>query len=576
MATDTELNSEQQSAVTCNKATVIVPAGPGSGKSHTLVRRVVRRVADGVDPKRIVILTFTNNGARVFTERLIRKGIRVGFAGTLHGYCMRLIQDYGTLLGYRPGCVSIATDQAANLLLDQVKTELRKKLTDKELQARESNDAKLVWQEYEFRLKRSNMIDYDGILRDGLAILKRESVKQLVAIDELLVDERQDSGAIDSEIFWEIPAKTRFFVGDVDQCIFAFRGARPDLFVQEAEKYGYIALSKNYRSDKAICKAANNLIVHNENRVKKSIEPVSEEDGLVVVQSFDHDGDEIYGVWSQIKAESTKVRFNQMAVLCRTNAIADKFRETLRGLGVPVNGDRARKMPDDWSFTLSLVGLLVDPANDFHAEAILRARKWPDAKIADLKIIAAKESIYLSTAALLPNTRPATLNDAMIILNSLLSRESFTLVQSRVRALPANPTLSDLLVDLWRRDAWESETDEATDKLTVSTIHGAKGSEWDVVFVTGMEEGVFPSNQSLKTECEDMLTGIASKEPGIEEERRLCFVAVTRAKHRLYLTWAKKRTAFFKTTNQEPSRFIEEMEPIDTTGGYEIPAEERL
>jgi superfamily I DNA/RNA helicase len=207
----------------------------------------------------------------------------------------------------------------------------------------------------------------------------------------------------------------------------------------------------------------------------------------------------------------------------------------------------------------------VDPANDFHAEAILRARKWPDAKIADLKIIAAKESIYLSTAALLPNTRPATLNDAMIILNSLLSRESFTLVQSRVRALPANPTLSDLLVDLWRRDAWESETDEATDKLTVSTIHGAKGSEWDVVFVTGMEEGIFPHVSANCTEGKE-----------IEEERRLCFVAVTRAKHRLYLTWAKKRTAFFKTTNQEPSRFIEEMEPIDTTGGYEIPAEERL
>jgi DNA helicase-2/ATP-dependent DNA helicase PcrA len=572
----TELNFEQQSAVDRGGEIVIVPAGPGSGKSHTLVERVVKRVADGVDPARIVILTFTNNGARVFVERLIRKGIRVGFAGTLHGYCMRLIQDFGTLLGYRPGCVSIVTEQAKDLLLDQVKTELRSKITAKELVARKTPAAQLIWQEYDFRLKRSNMVDYDGILRDGLALLKKESVKDQLFVEELLVDERQDSGAIDSEIFWEIPAKTRFLVGDVDQCIFAFRGARPDLFVQEAEKYGYVALSKNYRSDRAICKAANNLIVHNENRVKKSIEPVSAEDGLIIVESFNHDGDEIYGVWSHVKEESTKVRFNQMAVLCRTNAIADKFRETLRGLGVPVDGDRARKMPDDWSFTLSLVGLLVDPANDFHAEAILRARGMTDAKISDLKIKAAKESVYLSTVALLPNTRPVTLNDAMIVLSALLSRDSFTLVQSRVRALPANPTLSDLLVDLWRRDAWESETGEATDKLTVSTIHGAKGSEWDVVFVTGMEEGVFPSNQSLKTECEDMLTGIASKEPGIEEERRLCFVAVTRAKHRLYLTWAKKRTAFYKTTNQEPSRFIEEMEPIDTTGGYEIPAEERL
>jgi DNA helicase-2/ATP-dependent DNA helicase PcrA len=574
-----DYNDEQLQAINCSKKVVIVPAGPGSGKSHTLVGRIVKRAKERyTDPARIAVMTFTNNAARVFAERLAKHKIRVGYMGTLHGYCMRLIQDYGSLLGYRQGFVSITTDEAAALLLDQIKTELRKKITDKELEARESNDAKLIWQEYDFRLKRANMVDYDGILRDGLALLKRDSVKQLAQVDELLVDERQDSGAIDTQIFWEIPATTRFFVGDVDQCIFGFRGARPDLFVDEATIEGWISLEKNYRSDKEICRVANNLIAHNKNRVPKTIKPMSKEDGQVIGHSFKRDGDEIYGVWSHIKEEAlNSCLYSDMAVLCRTNAIADKFRETLRGLGVPIAGGERQRMPDDWAFALSLIGLQMDPANDFHAESILRARGIPQDKINELKTKAAKDGRYLSTVSLLPNTRPASVIDGMIILNALLSRESFNLIASRVKVLPDNSTLSDLLVDLWHRDGWTEQKKNGDPGLTVTTIHGAKGSEWSVVFMVAMEEGVFPSKQSMQMVPEEIA------DFGIEEERRLCFVGVTRAKHRLYLTWVRKRTAFFKTTDQQPSRFLAEMgmpqqlpagEP--NTGGYEIPAEERL
>ncbi len=551
-------NDEQVKAIRCSNETVIVAAGPGSGKTHTLIGRILYKIWERkIQKERIAVMTFTNNAARVLSDRLSKHGIKLGYIGTLHGYCMRLIQNYGVALGYRAGTVSIATDQAAELLLQQVKNELRSQITDKELQARATPAAQLIWQEYEFRLKRANMVDYDGILRDGLLLLKKDSVRDVALIDELLVDERQDSSLIDNQIYWVIPASTRFFVGDPDQAIYSFRGSRPDLFIDDSKNVatvGYRPLENNYRSDISIGRCANDLIAHNKDRVDKVIKPVSKEEGLVMVKSFDHDGDEIYGVWSLIKEESAKATFSGIAVLARTNAIADKFRETLRGLGVPVSSGGRIFMPSDWPHALSVVGLLVDPANDFHAEAILRGQGVVDSTIKALKLEAAQESKWLSTVGLLPNMRPASLSDALVILGPFVSRESYQIILERVKTLPDDATLSDLLVDLWNRKDWERKKEKG-DFLTVTTIHGAKGSEWDVVFMVAIEEGVFPH-----------LSADAKEHPGadphiaiMEEERRLCFVGVTRARHRLYLTWAKKRTAFFKTTDQRPSRFLSEM-----------------
>lgn len=555
-------NPEQIAAITDRRKVVVVAAGPGSGKSHTLVGRVKYRVEhEGVDPQRVVILTFTNNAARVFTERLGRHGIRVGYAGTLHGYCMRLLQAYGALLGYRAGgTITIATEQAKKGMLLQQHGKLYPNMKLSELQARQTREAQLVWNEYEFELKRANMVDFDKILVDGLNLLQRDSVKLLVEIDELLVDERQDSSAIDTSIFWQIPATTRFFVGDVDQCIFAFRGAKPDIFIQEAQQHRYLALEYNYRSDTEICRAANNLILHNQNRVPKRLEPVSKEPGEVRFHLFANDGDEIYGVWAEIKSAGPTLPLKEVAILCRTNKIADKFRETLRGLGLQVAGLRHRRMPDDWHYALSVVGLLVDPANDFHAEAILLTRGHGD-KINQWKIQAALENKALATVSLLPNMRPLTLHDAMITLGHLqVGRESMALIHERIKLLPEDSTLSDLLVDLWDQSAPVEQDEEG---VTVTTVHNAKGREWDRVFLVAMEEGVFPSKQSLdafRAGAADSLDAFEAGRKAAEEERRLCFVAITRARHFLYVSWSEHRTAFFTTSEMQPSRFIEEMQ----------------
>lgn len=545
-------NREQKEAIESDRETVIVVAGPGSGKTATLVGRIVHRVQSGVAPDRIVCVTFTNAAAAVISQRLIeRKIAKLGYVGTLHGYCLNLIQQYGTLIGYGAGPVTIITEEAKEELLDAVIVFLGKQRTltiAKVLQSAESADGRLVMGEYRFRLKRANMIDFDGLLRDGLTLIKElKLVRPSHSFEELLVDERQDSAEIDTKIFWAMPARRRFFVGDPDQSIYAFRGGLPDMFVEEAERLDYIALETNYRSDYAICDAANSLIEKNVSRVKKRIQPVSASKGMVVVRAYDDESSEVYGTWGIIKSQSV-IPYSEMAVLARTNDIAKRYRELLASLGIPVGNCFFSALPADWSFCLNMIGLAVNPDNDLYAEAALRYKGVTQEAIQKLKLEAARDGTSLLAKSKLPGaTLPRSESPSLLILKlrAAVSPESMLLVTQRLAALPRGATIGDLMADLWQRKWGEPQTDE--DCVTVTTVHQVKGREFSLVLVVGLEEGVFPLNRG-----------------DAEEERRLCYVAVTRAKHWLHLSWVRKRMAFFRVHEQESSRFLREMNVLNT------------
>lgn len=544
------LNSEQLTAIRSTAKTVVMPAGPGSGKTRTVVGRVKFKLAQGMDPREMMILTFTNAGANVFATRLMP--IRLNYMGTVHGYCMRLIQTYGHLIGYRPNTVGLVTEEAKKYMLAVTRERLGRKITDKELHEEKTLYSRLIWQEYRYSLKRANMCDYDQILVDGLELLRMTEVREKLIVRELLGDELQDSGPIDWDIIWAIPAETRFLVGDVDQSIYSWRGGSPEIFMHadQPEPRQEFPLTLNYRSDIDICTAANNLIRHNLNRIDKPIAPVSEDHGLVAVRRYDHEGAEIYGVWGKIcelvNATSAFMGgYNEIAVLARTNSLVEKYRETLRGLGLPIKRIGGVRLPADWSYALTLLSLLVDPANDFYAEEVLRHKGHADHYIGALRLKAMQEKVALSSFIFKNVPVPIPFDQ---VLQSLaffdVSTESLELIKQRIEVLPNdNPTISDLLADLWRNDTWNVE-DKGVG-VTVCTIHAAKGKEWDVVFVVALEEGVLPQ---LK------------KDSDIEEERRLCFVAITRARHMLFLSHAAKRTAYFKEHEQQPSRFISEMD----------------
>lgn len=241
------LNSAQQAVVGSKAALRVVIAGPGSGKTRTLVEAVKASLRATHMGGRIAIMTFTNAGSAEFRHRLPLGGgagyidgeivrgepIKLVHCGTLHAYCFKLIQRFGNFLSYIPGKVAILPDKERIPRLLACRDKLGVKLSEKALLEAQTNphpmpekqSAGLVWREYEFLLKRNNLVDFDGILRQGYELLQMPPVRHQVQLDYLFIDEAHDSAAIDWEIYRIFPAMNKMIVLDPDQIIYSFRGA---------------------------------------------------------------------------------------------------------------------------------------------------------------------------------------------------------------------------------------------------------------------------------------------------------------------------------------------------------------
>lgn len=602
-------NPQQLRAIESGANELFVVAGPGSGKTFVLDATVRRRIADGIDPKRIAVLTFTNGGAKEFSNRLA--GVKLGYIGTLHSFCFRLIRQFGTLIGYVSGSVSIlpAEDKEPRLL--EVAKDLGCKLSKTKLLARELPEAQLVWREYEFRLKANNLADYDIILRDGLVLLALEQVRAKLQLDELFVDEVQDSAAIDWAIYDMFPAKRKFFVGDGDQSIFAFRGARPDLLVSrvnnlsgsvESDHAGsmdervrnklpdavrathsvdestmnsgssappaqntlpapdrnqssphaaangagdsFITLEQNYRSDIAICRAATALIAHNTDRVPKAVVPVSQEEGNINVGCYETAMEEMGTV--AIKAQrcfSPLSRDYSAAILYRTNYHADQMRLFAKGMGITVAQSVRPDMPVDWKKALLLLSMCVSPDNDTLAEKYLVVCCGLSVSEVRQRKLNAQANTYSLSSVLKRKEWPTELEQLPQLFGEhSISHASVNLIRERARLLQPDAGIADLLHDLYSHDTQEEAADDTG--LFIGTYHSAKGREFDVVFCPSFEEGIMPSPRGE-----------------LEEERRLAFVAITRARYQLYLSYCQQRRERWgnETVRPEPSRFLKEM-----------------
>lgn len=529
------MNDHQLHAVESEAPRIVVAAGPGSGKTKTLVERVMRR-SDRI--KKVVLLTFTNAAALELARRL--QGIRVDYIGTLHGYCYRLLQAHGAQLGYRVGGINLVTEEVSDEILAQAAKDMGFKGSGKALKEKRTPLADLVWKEYAHRLKRNNLTDFNTVLSEGLKLAE----KGLGGCDELFIDECQDSAEIDWRIYRAIEAESKFFVGDNDQSIFGFRGAFPKGFLRLCNDPGteLIRLEENYRSGPRICAAATALIRHNQDRIDKDViaTDIAIKDEIGVSRFTDCAQERRYTV-QHIQGVLEYTTPSEVAVLCRTNWLCGQFRDALLAAGIPVAAAERVDLPQDWQHGINVLSLWLDPRNDMIAERVLK--KVAPARITTCKKEALDAGIWLSTT-FLPPGHVDTIDAALFVLPRLMvSREMQELVAERRRMLPqAQPTLADLLADLWAHAAGDPGAQSAG--VRVSTLHGAKGTEADVVFIPACEEGILPN---LK------------KDSDIEEERRLFFVGITRARKELYLSHAAKRIQQWGgVTEQTPSRFITE------------------
>jgi DNA helicase-2/ATP-dependent DNA helicase PcrA len=545
------LDPHQLAAAESTAPVTIVSANPGAGKTRTLCAAILTTISRGASPKDIVCLTFTNAGANELADRLGH--IKLGFLGTLHGYCFRLLQRFGKILGYRHGSINLIDEKTSEELLRDVAKRFRYKGSDKALFAGRDPQAQLCWKEYHFTLKKNNLVDYDGVLREAIELLGTPVQGESWGLPKFLfVDEAQDSALADWEIYDLLKAAYVFIVGDTDQSIFAFRGAHPSGFIErwnQGSSASCYTLSTNYRSCVSVCATATKLISNNVNRIPKNVEPWRRDEGETLYTLHRNDAAERGSVCLQIQEKHQAYSYSDIAILCRTNRLCEEFRQVLEQNGIPMHTSGAADLPADFRHCVDVLSLIADPYNDIIAEKVAKESESPK-KIADGKRTASTEGISLAHVlwGLCPadtfgyDNDPASLISALPLWN--VDMETCELIAERIKQLPMpNPTLTDLRHDLFNHDKW-AKTDGDSHGVTVCTIHSAKGREFPIVFLPAWEQGVLPS---LRADAD------------LEEERRLAFVAITRAADECHISSvSQRRQNWGGVKESQPSIFIKE------------------
>lgn len=582
----------QSEAISARDQSILVVASPGSGKTSVVIARIDRLLSEGTDPSQIAAVTFTNAGAHEVQRRLPKdkdgEPIQLGFTGTLHSFALRMLKQHGAGFGYGDRISLITPEAARDIIESKARTfACREPIkTLMELKAlgrpeRPKTVAEIVLASYFDEMRAAGIADYDILLQELVRILASDEPEGLSAqmairnaFSHLLVDEVQDSAPIDWAIYLSLPIDNKFYCGDPDQSIFSFRGGSIAGIMAAAGDVGTrtIKLEDNFRSRQEICQAAQSLIEKNSQRVSKETRSVSGDGGVVeILGECENEGDEIGVIGTKIRQILSEETVNEavpgkpsrlasqpeIAVLARTNAIADGFRKALAAVGLPVKERTVQQLPRDWALARSFVELCVNPENDslafFHLVALEEKRGATPKRARSLAHIAKREA---SAAGRSLNQmhlgfhRSSTPELALAAMRSSgVSLESQALAVEKFRELPRGATVLELALALSEVREWVKEEKDQTG-INILTIHGAKGREFDCVFLVGVEDEVFPGKRALDA-------GLSA----VEEERRLLYVGMTRARRMLFVSSVKTRTtAWREVLKRTPSRFLKEID----------------
>ncbi len=614
------LNGPQREAVAATEGRVRVVAGAGSGKTRVLTHRFAYLVnVLGIDPANILCMTFTNKAAQ---EMKMRIGALAGrehandFVCTIHGFCVRLLRQEISRLGYPKGFTILDTSDAQRLA-KQILTELgisRQEMTVKKfldrlgaykdssrggyvamLEAGHPETPERTFTAFLQQQLKLFALDFDDLIYFALHVLKRFPEAREFWQRELnyvQVDETQDCSEREWELVELLCARhgNLFVVGDPDQAIYEWRGARPELFVQFHSDRDVI-LNENYRSTPQVLEVANAIIAHNTNRIPKDLftrQPA----GIQAVHLHAKSEEEEYEWIASRIAQHVREggHCGEFAILYRASRLLRALEQALqrKRLNYEVWGDMRffeRLEIKDAIAYLSLVARGDDLS--FARVVNVPSRKFGDVSMQQLRELAAQEnrSLYETLVGHLGN-RPfhresirqfvALIEEArgimsecsisdlleMLLQKSGLKEElrrdteeerlenldelmqSIHLYEERHR--DSGATLMDYLQDIALYTNADYRHDQPTVKLM--TVHQSKGLEFPYVFVCGLTEGIFPSHRSIRQ----------GNKRGEEEERRLMYVAVTRAQRGLYLTESEGYNRSTKT-DKYPSRYFNEI-----------------
>ena len=608
----TLLNPEQCAAATSGDGPLLVLAAAGTGKTRTLVHRVAYLVEQGVDPSRILLLTFTNRAAREMLERaekVVGPVVSTIWSGTFHSICARLLRRYGNAIGYQQGFQIIDDDDQKKLIGEIIKATVEnpKDFPKKDVVAKmisesanegipvlkvagrwqlkaagfEPEDIEKIAAAYAARKLELNAMDFDDLLVNGLRLLK-ESERVRAMLQEhflhVLVDEYQDTNGLQAEFTDILASRHRniMAVGDDFQCIYTWRGAQIENILEFPRRWEgcrIVKLERNYRSVPEVLDVANVVMKDASGQFEKMLRPFRGSNGerpwLYRVYDGHTQANEIFKLINEVRGYG--YRYSDIAVLYRGHYQSIDIQMTLARMGVPFRitsgiGVFEQIHSKD---VLAYLRLVMDPGDELSFMRVVQLLPGVGEKSA--------RGYWKKLAGRFDGSRSEDRNALGAMLGAKAKpvwpqlAKCFECAQDHLDADETGELVEDFC-DLFyeghlnrewdekdaddrlddvkelaaqiagdgsgeggreRLSAFLSEValmtnldvrrnDPGLDRVTLSTIHQAKGMEWSVVIVPWLDEGMFPSSKAVD-------------EGRVDEERRLFYVVVTRAKDRLYM-----------------------------------------
>ena len=619
------LNPEQEDAVTHPGGPLLVVAGAGSGKTRVLTQRIGWLIARGTHPSRILAITFTNKAADEMRHRvrdIVGPVANNMWVTTFHKACVRILRSHADVLGY-PKTFTIYDSQDSKRLVGYVIRDMGldpRKFTAQSVQARISlwknelvgvdraadtaahiAERRLadVYREYQARLLRAGAMDFDDLLVNVVRLFEQHPDilrHYQERFEQILIDEYQDTNLAQNRIVLMLGAVHHnvCVVGDSDQSIYKFRGAdlrNIDQFETAFPDVTVVVLAQNYRSTQNILSAANAVIEQNTERRPKNLWSDAGTGERIVRYYADDEYDEANFVADTAREIHDKNgrAWGDIAVMYRTNAQSRTIEESLMRRGIPYKVVGGTKFYDrrEVKDAMSYLRVAVNTLDEVNIKRIINVPKRGvgDTSIGKIDEFAREQGIPfavamrrcteagVSGAAARGITRFFELVDR---LNSSLEDGPSAVLQVAMEdsgyikelqedgSVEADGRLENLQ-ELIGRAAEFADVDEfieqvslvadtddldGENQMVLMTLHSAKGLEYPVVFLVGCEEGIFPHNRALLDPRE------------LEEERRLAYVGITRARERLHVSHAWQRMLYGQSQYNPPSRFLSEV-PAD-------------
>ena len=618
------LNERQKDVVLATDGPLLVVAGAGSGKTKTITHRIAHLIQKGTRPEHILAVTFTNKAAGEMKERVIqllaREHIQTAelpFMGTFHALGVYILKQHGSAIGINQRFTILDTEDVRSIIKDLIKefqldpesfppqriygsiSRLKNDLMDADAFAEENDNdpyqqkLRMLYTAYEARLKKNNSLDFDDLLLKPVLLLQKSETAREHYRNRwsyIHIDEYQDTNKAQYVLSRILSEKhdNIAVVGDVDQAIYSWRGADWRNIIQfelDFPEVQVITLEENYRSTQKILDAANAVIEHNTERKEKVLRTTNDEGDSLQIMTLNDERQEGLFITEFIKAQiEDGVSPQNIAVLFRTNAQSRALEEAFLKQNMPyrlISGVKfyERKEIKD------IVAFLKYALNDDDLVSKTRIVNTPPrgiGKVTGLKYLGgstlsereqAKVAVFediMKKIRIAIETTPATTVIKTIMKDAGFDayykktsheedrlenvKELLSVAQKFDTEQPPHG-IEKFLMEVSLATE-EERIDTADGATTLLTAHSAKGLEYDIVVIAGMEEGLFPHS--------------LSQEPSeIEEERRLFYVALTRARKKILITLTDHRMIFGDVVYNEPSRFLSEI-PEELTSSFDV------